>query len=128
MHIFLKSLLRCSIVAIALPANAQTTVIPIETKTNAVVLEVNPENYVGMVYFGKKLVNKAEYNAVSAAYKLNHNPNCYNYAYTSAGARNLLEPAIAVTHADGNKSLDLKYVSFTTTKVNDDVSITSIVP
>jgi len=31
-----------------------------------------------------------------------------------------------VTHADGNKSLDLKYVNFTTTKLSDDVSLTSV--
>ena len=31
-----------------------------------------------------------------------------------------------MTHADGNKSLDLKYVNFTTTKLSDDVSLTSV--
>jgi alpha-galactosidase len=128
---FRKSVFGCSLFAaafaVALQGHAQPVVIPIETKSNALVIEVSSENYAGMVYFGKKLTDKKEYAGISAAYGLSRNPNGYNSAYTTAGARNLLEPAIAVTHADGNKSLDLKYVSFTTTKVNDDVSLTSIV-
>ena len=34
----------------------------------------------------------------------------YASAYTPSGSRNLLEPAIQVIHADGNPSLELKYV------------------
>ncbi|HAL83058.1 MAG TPA: alpha-galactosidase, partial [Mucilaginibacter sp.] len=48
-------------------------------------------------------------------------------AYTPSGSRNLAEPAITVTHADGNNSLDLKYVSHNVTKISDDVSLLSIV-
>jgi len=107
-------------------ANAQLVVIPIESKQNALVLQVSGEKYLGMVYFGPKLANKNEYEAIALAYKLNHNTNGYNSAYTPSGTRNLLEPAIAVTHADGNKSLDLKYVSHTVTSINDDVSLVSI--
>ena len=126
-----KSILRTMAFAAAFAAglfaaNAQPLVIPIETKSNALVLQVSPENYLNMVYFGKKLAGKKEYDLIARAYRLNHNTDGYNSAYTPAGARNLLEPAIAVTHADGNKSLDLKYVSFSTTKVGSDVSITTI--
>ncbi len=107
-------------------ATAQHVTIPIETKSNALVLQVSPENYLNMVYFGKKLADKKEYNQLADSYGLSHNTDGYNSAYTSAGARNLLEPAIAVTHVDGNKSLDLKYVSVSTTKVSDDIALTSI--
>ncbi|HEY4198009.1 MAG TPA: alpha-galactosidase, partial [Mucilaginibacter sp.] len=69
---------------------------------------------------------KKEYNEVAKTYHLNGNTNDYNSAYTTSGARNLLEPAISVTHADGNKSLDLQYVSHAVTKISDDVSLLSI--
>jgi len=105
---------------------AQSVIIPIESKQNAMVLQVSPEKYLNMVYFGNKLSDKNEYSSIAKAYKLDHNTTGYNSAYTSSGARNLLEPAISVTHADGNKSLDLKYVSHSVTKISDDVSLVSI--
>jgi alpha-galactosidase len=105
---------------------AQEITIPIDTKNNALVLQVNAEKNVNMVYFVPKLNNLTDYKAVGDVTDLGQNTNDYNSAYTTAGSRNLLEPAIAVTHADGNKSLDLKYVSYNTTKIDDDVSIVTI--
>jgi len=110
----------------ALNSRSQTVTIPIETKHNALVLQVSPDKYLDMVYFGAKLSDNNEYSAVAKSYGLNGNTEGYNLAYTTAGTRNLLEPAIAVTHADGNKSLDLKYVSHTVTRLSDDISLLSI--
>jgi alpha-galactosidase len=104
--------------------NAQSIVI--ETKQNALVLQVSPEKYLNMVYFGNKLNTENEYTSIAKAYSLSNNTSGYNSAYTTSGARNLLEPAISVTHADGNKSLDLKYVSHVISKISDDVSLLSI--
>jgi alpha-galactosidase len=50
----------------------------------------------------------------------------YNSAYTPSGSRNLLEPAITVTHADGNQSLDLEYVSHSTDKLSADIELITI--
>ena len=120
-------LLAVALLAVAtIAANAQSITIPIETKQNALVLQVSPEKYLNTVYFGNKLSDKNEYNAISKVNGLADNPDGYNSAYTPSGSRNLLEPAISVTHADGNKSLDLKYVSHSTSKINDDVSLVSI--
>jgi alpha-galactosidase len=113
-------------VALILNANAQSVTIPIETKSDAMVLQVSNEGYLNTVYFGGKLADKNEYNTIAKVNRLEHNTEGYNSAYTTAGARNLLEPAIAVTHADGNKSLDLKYLNQTVTKISDDVSLLSI--
>ena len=86
---------------------AQVT-IPIETKNTALVLHSDAKNSLGTVYFGRKLAQATEYNAISSMYK---QPEDYtgvaNAAYTSSGSRNLFEPAISVRHADGNNSLDL---------------------
>lgn len=105
---------------------AQAIIIPIETKQNALVLQVYSDKSIGMVYFGNKLTDKKEYDAIPRVTGLDKNYNVYNSAYTTSGTRNLLEPAIAVTHADGNRSLELKYISHEVTKLNDDVSLLSI--
>jgi alpha-galactosidase len=113
-----------TVVACSLNVKGQT--IPIESKDNAILLQVSPDKHLDMIYFGNKLSDKKEYNAVAKTYHLEHNTNGYNSAYTPSGARNLLEPAISVTHADGNKSLDLQYVNYTVTKISDDINLVSI--
>jgi alpha-galactosidase len=107
-------------------AIAQSVYIPIETRQNALVLQVNGEKHLDMVYFGNKLADKSEYASIARVNRLNGSLNGYNSAYTTSGTRNLLEPAISVTHADGNQSLDLKYVSHHVTRISDDVSLVSI--
>lgn len=109
-----------------LVAKAQSVVIPIESKQNAMVLQVTAEKRLTMIYMGNKLSDKNEYSSIAKAFRLNDNGSGYNSAYTTSGSRNLLEPAISVTHADGNKSLDLKYINHTITKLNDDISLVSI--
>ena len=47
-------------------------------------------------------------------------------AYATYGTDNLFEPAIRMTHSDGNPSLELKYVSHSAVKVDGNVSITRI--
>ncbi len=60
---------------------------------------------VGIVYMGPKLSDKQEYSQVTAMYKQTSDyTGVANAAYATAGTRNLFEPAIAVTHADGNNS------------------------
>jgi len=103
-------------------------IIPIETKNIALILESNAEHNLGIVYFGKKLAQSSEYAAISQMYK---QPEDYtrvlNSAYTSSGSRNLVEPAITVSHADGNNSLDLKYVSHSIKAVDPNVSLLTVV-
>ena len=107
-------------------ACAQSTIL-VESATNALALQVNNKGDVNMIYFGKKLSDIHEYNYVPSAYRL---PNSYSgmldAAYTPAGSRNLMEPAISVVHADGNTSLDLRYVSHDTKALSDDVQLTEV--
>ncbi|MDB5154562.1 MAG: rafA [Mucilaginibacter sp.] len=124
----MKTFFTCNVVIVFLTVamgtmNVKAQSIPIESKDNALVLQVNPDKHLDMVYFGNKLPDKNEYRAIAKAYRLDRNTDEYNSAYTTSGTRNLLEPAISVTHADGNKSLDLQYVNHTVTKINDDVSL-----
>ncbi|MEO6230090.1 MAG: alpha-galactosidase [Ferruginibacter sp.] len=101
--------------------------IPVETEKNALVLQTDKEGRLGIIYFGNRIKNSDEYAAISKQYHLiGDNSPSYNSAYTPAGTWNLLEPAVQISHADGNMSLDLKYVSSDLRKIDDNVSITSI--
>ena len=106
---------------------AQTVVIPIETAHQALVMQAETHKGVHTVYYGKKLSNATEYEKVTGTYKQTSDySEQLNAAYTPAGSRNLLEPAISVTHADGNNSLDLSYVSHQQTKVSEGVNLLKV--
>ncbi|MFS2188955.1 alpha-galactosidase [Mucilaginibacter sp. Mucisp84] len=104
-------------------AAAQDVTIPVETQHNAIVLQTDAEKHLNMVYLGAKLANTAEYAGISKMYKQADDSGVQNDAYTPSGSASLGEPAITVTHADGNKSLNLTYVNHTVSKVDDDISL-----
>src|SRR4051812_10107069 len=100
------------------PAFSQNVVIPVETKNNALVLQTNSDKNLNIVYLGPKLSDKKEYESITAQYRQSKEyTGVSNAAYAASGSRNLFEPAITVTHADGNNSLDLQYVSHETKKL-----------
>lgn len=112
---------------VSLNAVSQEITLPIETRNNALVLQAGEDKDLKIIYFGKKLANAAEYKKVSHVYKQTVDySETLNSAYTSSGSKNLAVPAIAVTHADGNTSLDLRYVSHENQKLNENVSLLSI--
>ena len=101
--------------------------IPIETRENALVMQTDKDNHLAIIYFGRKLSLAAEYQSIPIQTRQQDgNSGIYNSAYTPSGTWNVSEPALQVTHADGNKSLDLIYVSHKTSKENDNVSTISI--
>jgi alpha-galactosidase len=109
-------------------SSAQTVTIPIVTQSNAIVLQTDHNNRLNTVYFGRPLSYGQEYGSVDALYNFNDaNAGFYKGAYTPAGTWNLSEPAIQVTHADGNKSLELKYVSHDVKSPDANTTLTSIV-
>lgn len=109
-----------------LQAQAPIT-IPLETDQYALVLQTDAEQRLGTIYFGKKLSIAGEYAGIPAQYRsVEDNAGVYHHAYTPSGTWNLAEPAITVTHADGNKSLELHYVSHETTKTDANTTLTSI--
>jgi alpha-galactosidase len=68
-------------------------------------------------YLGPKLDNISSLNQLRDAGHL---------AYETSGTDNLFEPAIRMTHNDGNPSLELKYVSHNVEKPDANVTITHI--
>lgn len=108
--------------------NAQNVNISIETRNNALVLQADDKKNLNTIYFGKKLSSSAEYEMIPSQYKQSSEyTSVLNSAYTASGSKSLLEPAITVTHSDGNNSLDLRYVSHSVKKESDDVSLLSII-
>lgn len=108
-------------------AFSQNVVIPVETQHNALVLQTNSNNNLNIIYLGSRLSDKKEYEAIPAQYKqTSEYTGVSNAAYAASGSRNLFEPAITVTHADGNNSLDLQYVRHETKKLDENQSLLTV--
>ena len=117
-----------TVILMAYPVfSAAQSVIPVETSNNVLVLQVDAQKNLQFIYYGKKLNDAKEYQQINREYRQSDYTGIVNSAYTPAGSRNLFEPAIAVTHFDGNKSLDLKYVSQNVQTINDNVKLYSII-
>ncbi len=102
-------------------------VIPVETAHTALVLQTDSVQRLLITYFGAKLRNESEY--VLADSQMNQkdaNAGIFNHAYTPSGTWCLIEPALQITHADGNLSTELNYVSHKIEKINDNVQIISV--
>ncbi|WP_344849945.1 alpha-galactosidase [Pedobacter jeongneungensis] len=95
--------------------NAQKIIIG--TEKSALVYSVNKDKQLNQIYFGTNLLDSASYRNINA-YELP--------AYATGGATYLQEPALAVTHADGNMSLQLAYLSKEIRKLDDNVIETNI--
>lgn len=104
--------------------------ITIETKNNALVLFVDADHSLISSYLGKKIINKDEYSIIPTLDKYTPgSDDLYNKreAYIASGSINLLEPALSVTHADGNKSTVLAFQDLKETAIDDNRKLTSIV-
>lgn len=105
------------------------SLIVIETQRTALVLQVQRNGDLSTIHVGPRLRNPTEYLVIPSMQLYGGEGDytgLYNSAYTPAGNRNLLEPAIQATHADGNPSLDLKYLRHETQKLADDVVLTTV--
>ena len=126
-NIFRKTIVLALLSIIFHTVNAQVS-IPVESRSNAILLQTDKDNRLRMVYSGAVLADKKDYSAIAAQYDLDdgNQAGVYNNAYSTAGTYSLTEPAMQVTHADGNMSLDLKYVSHEVKNIDDNTTLTSI--
>lgn len=91
--------------------------IVIGTKNSSLVLTTDKEGKLYQSHLGRKLSASSEKELSNVADV---------ESYIPAGGSSLFEPAIRVVHADGNPSLELRFVDYKIQKVNDDNTITSI--
>ncbi len=90
-------------------------------------MQTGKDSRLWITYFGKRMKDNAEYASVGEQfYRNDGNSGLYNSAYTPAGTWSLSEPALQVTQADGNPSLDLKFISYETKKETSDINTTII--
>ena len=108
----------------AIGVNAQTVTIPINTDSYTLLLQTDRNNILKTVYFGESC--SAE--AVPDRYRVGNgvSGDVPNAVYTPSGTWSLSEPAVQLTHADGNMSLELEYISHSTKDVDSNVRLTSI--
>ena len=102
----------------------------ITTKNNVLVLETDKDNSLLLSYIGKKLKNTAEYPTIQSLDKYKPgSDDLFNKreAYIASGSLNLLEPALTVTHADGNKSTVLTFSRVEEKQLDQNRKLTSIV-
>jgi alpha-galactosidase len=124
----MKRLLFFYFVLIGISSRGQVVTIPLETQNNALVLQADEKKNFNIIYFGEKLLNNSEYINTPKVYKqAGDYTDLLHATYAPSGSRNLTEPAISVVHADGNTSLDLRYVSHKLEKVSDDITVFSVV-
>lgn len=105
-------------------------VITVSTENTALVLQTDKDSSLLATYLGKKLKNTDEYAVINSLDKFKvGNDDLFNKreAYVASGSLNLMEPALSVTHSDGNKSAVLQYVSHEVKKIDDNQTLTTIV-
>jgi len=88
----------------------------VDTKNASLVFTVGNNNKLYQSYLGQKLNSSVDEGLLKSTRR---------EAYIGAGMGDLFEPAIRIVHADGNPSLDLKYVTDKTEK-DDNVTATTI--
>lgn len=107
---------------------AQQTV-KIETENTVLCLQTTEDRQLLSTYFGKKLLHD-EYVAIQSLDKFKPgNDDLFNQrlAYVSSGTTNLLEPALTITHADGNNALVLQYTSHQIEHIDSNRTLTKII-
>jgi alpha-galactosidase len=94
-------------------------IISIGTKNTDLVFRVNSrDGRLYQAYLGTKLGNTDD---------LKQMKDPGHLAYATYGTDNLFEPAIRMTHNDGNPSLELKYISHNSEKSDADITVTNII-
>ena len=92
----------------------EKSVIQISTDNTDLILQVAPNGRLYQTYLGDKLLNEQDINHFSYAVKGGSDGSVSTRGwevYPGSGAEDYFEPAVAITHSDGNPSTILRYVS-----------------
>ncbi|MDR1644656.1 MAG: alpha-galactosidase [Tannerellaceae bacterium] len=101
----------------------------ISTHETDLILSVAPNGRLYQTYLGKRLANEAD--LVHLTYNTQGGSDASSpargwEAYPGSGAEDYFEPALAITHNDGNMTTILSFVSSETKKIDDNVTETVI--
>ncbi len=108
---------------------AQKVTIPVTTKNLALVLQAEKKGeQLKIIHLGAALNNPSEYEISGTVYTLQAEGASSNTnAFAVAGINNnFTEPAMAVVHADGNNSVDLRYENHVVSASSDGATLHQI--
>ena len=113
----LLTLLSAALSAGAVSAAAPQQLIDIRTDDVSMVLAARSGGEVYFRHFGGRIDDPAPLSDYKSSRRADHGTD--DLAYPAMGGRNFREPALRVTHADGDMSTDLRYVSHTSRQLAD---------
>ncbi|WP_418992669.1 alpha-galactosidase [Alistipes sp.] len=114
------------LLALLLPAAAAAgpEVIEVTTDRLSLVLGVGRDGEVLLHHFGGRIADPAPFKAWKSYRRADHGTD--NRACPTRGGREFREPALAITHADGDLNTELSYVSHATKRLGDGVVETRV--
>ena len=96
---------------------AEPQVINLRTNDLSMVMSVAPNGEVLFHHFGGRIDDASPAAGIKSYRRTDHGTD--NLAYSTMGGRNFREPALRVTHADGDMNTELRYVSHATRTLAD---------
>ena len=113
----LLTLLSAVLSAGAVSAAAPQQLIDIRTDDVSIVLAAQPGEEVYFRHFGGRIDDPAPLAGYKSSRRADHGTD--DLAYPAMGGRNFREPALRVTHADGDMNTELRYVSHSSRQLAD---------
>lgn len=113
----LLTLLSAVLSAGAVSAAAPQQLIDIRTDDVSIVLAAQPGGEVYFRHFGGRIDDPAPLSDYKSSRRADHGTD--DLAYPAMGGRNFREPALRVTHADGDMNTELRYMSHSSRQLAD---------
>lgn len=120
MKILFSAILSMAAIASASAQDGERNIIRIATDNTDLVLEVGPNKRVYQTYLGPKLMHESDLHNLSWSRHAGSDGSVSTRgweAYSTSGNEDFFEPALGITHADGNMTTYLYYVDSSHEKV-----------
>ena len=113
----LLTILSAALTAGAVSAAAPQQLIDIRTDDVSIVLAARPDGEVHFRHFGSRIDDPSPLADYKSSRRADHGTD--DLACPAMGERNFREPALRITHADGDMNTDLRYVSHSSRQLAD---------
>ncbi len=113
----LLTILSAALTAGAVSAAAPQQLIDIRTDNVSIVLAARPDGEVHFRHFGSRIDDPSPLADYKSSRRADHGTD--DLACPVMGGRNFREPALRITHADGDMNTDLRYVSHSSRQLAD---------
>lgn len=111
-------------------ATVNNEIIHVSTNETDLIFRVGTNGRFYQVYLGEKLINDSDFENlpvfIHAGSDGSVSPRGWE-AYLTSGTEDYFEPALAITHNDGNMTTVLKYVSSESKKIDANVAETTVI-